>query len=186
MSRWAAFIGIRTAYHFAIRLLLRWSPSATVRGIPVTVAFATAADRTRLFEDIESSLALIERYDPHRFTRILKDVRGILLYEWSMRFGTLGLYSTSLRICHVNATVFDEDNPGRSVIGACVIVHEATHARLEGLGVRAILHNKRTRARIERLCVRAELAFASRLPNSEAYCAVLAKQLELPRFGGQS
>jgi hypothetical protein len=180
MTRWTTVLGIRALYHGLTRLLLRFSPSEVVRGIPVTVAFATATNRPRLFEEIDSSLALIERYDPRRFARIRKDVRGILLYQWSTKLNTLGLYSARLRVCHVNAEVFNNSNPGRSVIGACVVVHEATHARLDQLGVTSASFNRRGRARIERICTRAELAFASRLPNSDAFCAVLAQQLASP------
>jgi hypothetical protein len=44
---------------------------------------------------------------------------------------------------------------------ASVLVHEAQHARLDGLG---ISYSKSHRLRIEKLCVRAELDFARRLP----------------------
>ena len=48
---------------------------------------------------------------------------------------------------------------------AAVIVHEATHARLERYGIG---YEEKLRARIEAVCFRRELAFAAKLPNGEA------------------
>jgi hypothetical protein len=44
------------------------------------------------------------------------------------------------------------------------IVHEATHARIEGCGVH---YEEKQRPRIEAVCFRRELAFAKKLPNGE-------------------
>jgi len=48
---------------------------------------------------------------------------------------------------------------------ALMIVHEATHARLSRAGFRYL---GECRERIERICVAAEIAFAQRVPGSEA------------------
>jgi hypothetical protein len=43
-----------------------------------------------------------------------------------------------------------------------MLVHEATHARLWGCGIPYTVAN---RDRVERACLRAEMRFASRMPN---------------------
>ena len=47
---------------------------------------------------------------------------------------------------------------------ASVIVHEATHARLMRCGIG---YEEELRARVEKVCLRRELAFAAKLPNGE-------------------
>ena len=48
---------------------------------------------------------------------------------------------------------------------AASIVHEATHARLDGLNIQYL---EPLRARIERLCDAESIAFARRVPNGES------------------
>ena len=61
---------------------------------------------------------------------------------------------------------------------ASTIVHEFTHARIDAAGIR---YGPATRIRIERACVRQQIAFTTRLPPSEAndrLAAGLRKQWE--------
>ena len=48
---------------------------------------------------------------------------------------------------------------------ASTLVHEFTHARIDAAGIR---YGLATRIRIERVCISQEIAFATRLPPSEA------------------
>ena len=48
---------------------------------------------------------------------------------------------------------------------ASILVHEFTHARIDAAGIR---YGPATRIRIERACVRQQIAFTTRLPPSEA------------------
>jgi hypothetical protein len=128
-------------------------------------------------EEVGLALGLLARYDSRRLEHIRFDVRRILVYSWPAELKTLGLYTPSLRLCHLNAAIFDNNVTGRTVIGACVIVHEAMHARLQTLGVRPSSHDECTRIRIERICTKAEMIFASRLPKSDALRAALAEHV---------
>ena len=56
-----------------------------------------------------------------------------------------------------------------------MIVHEATHARLWRAGYR---YDEANRGRIERICVRAETTFASRIPDSAVAIARTEQLLE--------
>src|SRR5882672_12744248 len=47
---------------------------------------------------------------------------------------------------------------------AATIIHEATHARLMTAGVG---YEPERRAKVERICFKAEIAFASRLPDGQ-------------------
>ena len=79
----------------------------------------------------------------------------------------------------LNACVIDE----RYVLGetmtleniASTIVHEATHARLERWG---IIYVEEKRTRIEAICLRRELNFLARLPDSESLREEIARTLE--------
>jgi hypothetical protein len=57
---------------------------------------------------------------------------------------------------------------------SCLLVHEATHARIERIGIR---YAEGVRARIEVLCVREQLAFARALPGAAALTAQLESRL---------
>jgi hypothetical protein len=59
---------------------------------------------------------------------------------------------------------------------AGVLVHEATHARLEHRGIE---HLEPVRDRIEKVCVRQELLFASKLPDGQ-------RALEVAQYGLES
>jgi hypothetical protein len=59
---------------------------------------------------------------------------------------------------------------------AMTLVHEGTHARLLRAG---FPYRERLRRRVERLCVLAEIIFASRLPDAEAEVQEAEKRLDL-------
>jgi len=79
----------------------------------------------------------------------------------------------------LNACVFDE----RFVLAetttlqkiASTIIHEATHARLDGWGID---YHEARRYRIEAICIRRELNFLTKLPDSEHLQEEIAYALE--------
>jgi hypothetical protein len=58
---------------------------------------------------------------------------------------------------------------------ASTIVHEATHARLEGWGV---IYEEKSRYRIEAICLRRELSFLTKLPDSGLMQEEIVRTLE--------
>jgi hypothetical protein len=76
-------------------------------------------------------------------------------------------------LCVIDQDVLESDymTPERL---AAVLVHEAMHARLSRAG---FVYSRSTKIRIERLCVKAELLLASRIPNGAAIVPELQQQL---------
>lgn len=66
---------------------------------------------------------------------------------------------------------------------AMVIVHEATHARIDNRGIAYYVED---RERIEAACVRQEALFARALPGGEALADAEVKMLENPWWSDQS
>jgi hypothetical protein len=79
----------------------------------------------------------------------------------------------------LNACVFDErfalaETTTLQKI-ASTIIHEATHARLDGWGID---YDEASRYRIEAICIRRELNFLTKLPDSEHLQEEIAYALE--------
>lgn len=75
-----------------------------------------------------------------------------------------GCYLHSLNACLLDERIVNSDTTTVEWI-ASAIVHEATHARLEKLGVP---YDEALRQRIERICVRRERDFAGHLSGADA------------------
>ena len=107
-------------------------------------------DHRQLLSRVADALVLIRQHDPRRYSRIQRDVTRITLATlqtagvFVSRFG--GVF---LDLAHVR------DASTHQL--ALTIVHEATHARLHAFGVRVDSTN---RARVERICLEQEIAFA--------------------------
>ncbi len=128
-----------------------------VRGVPVMVEnsrpdIATAA----VLERLDEALALIGQYQPWRLRHLQRDVRHIHV----VRFPCRGAYIPGQRVCVTELTFLDRRDITAAPV-ASSIIHEGMHARVDRMGVRA---EGRDRAREERLCRRAELAFGESLP----------------------
>jgi hypothetical protein len=106
---------------------------------------------------VGEALRLIAIHDPKRFAKLRRDVRRIWVgathnrAEW-----VLGLEMCVLRFDYV---VSPETSPAKL---ALTLVHEATHARLDRIGCS---YAENDRARVERVCVQAEVALAERLTD---------------------
>lgn len=110
-----------------------------------------------LFERVDAALARIAQVDPRRFRRLARD-----LAELHVRRGfTRGAFYPASRTCVLDNTFVANPQFGIDDVAAC-IVHEAMHARVAAMGVRV---EGRDRAREERICRKAELAFAARTPD---------------------
>jgi hypothetical protein len=111
-----------------------------------------------LLRRVEYALKLIEQYDPTRYRRILRDVDRIWI---SPLIGALGQFSDTLKTCGLDYKFVSSSSPD---LIASIIVHEATHAHpyLRKLG-----YPENLRYRIERICIKQQLAFARRYPNGK-------------------
>jgi hypothetical protein len=120
---------------------------------------------------VEDALRLIKRHDTLHYSRILRNLDRVWLH---LLPSALAHYKSSL-----NACVFDE----RFVLAetttlqkiTSTIIHEATHARLDGWGID---YDEANRYRIEAICIRRELNFLTKLPDSEHLQEEIAYALE--------
>jgi hypothetical protein len=116
---------------------------------------------------LEEALRLISTHDPYRYRRLLRDLSRI----WVRLLPTARAnYNRAARACQLDTRFVLDQAAGIPEI-ACVIIHEATHARLEHRGIQ---YQEAQRHRIESACRRQELRFARRLP----YAVELQRQLE--------
>jgi hypothetical protein len=127
------------------------------------VVFSGERYAVTFFVKIRAALDMIAMADPKRFSRIQQSLRRFALVESGGDF-----YDHDLRAYIVDLPSM----VARSVEEvAMTIVHESTHARIRDFGINRLPTNEE---RIERACVRQEIAFATRLPAS----TVLAERAE--------
>ncbi|MCC6929113.1 MAG: hypothetical protein IT359_09005 [Gemmatimonadaceae bacterium] len=123
-----------------------------VRGFQVVVENSRPDIRTQdVLERLDEALALIERTQPWRFRHLQRDLR----HFWVVRYACRGAYFPDDRVCMTELTFLDRRDITAAPVAAS-IVHEGMHARVDCMGVRRA---GRDRAREERLCRKAELAF---------------------------
>lgn len=108
---------------------------------------------------IESALRLIGEHDPIRYRHLVQDLERIWV---SVVPGSVARFRRSDWTCELDEPFVETATPG---LIASVIVHEATHARLYRMGFG---YEEAIRERVEKICLRRELAFARRFPNESA------------------
>ena len=132
-----------------------------VRGFRVVVDnsrpdIETQAVLTRLDE----ALALLEQYEPRRTRHLARDLEQILISRYPCR----GAYFPDSRTCLTELTFLARRDISPAVV-ASSILHEGTHARVARFRSRVGGQGRdEDRAREERLCRRAEIAFGKALP----------------------
>lgn len=128
-----------------------------IRGVNVTVVntrpdIATSA----VVERLDEALGLIETYQPWRLRHLQRDLQEIRVE----RFACRGAFMPDQRTCITELTFLARRDIHAGPV-ASSILHEGVHARVHAMGVNPI---DRDRAREERICRRAELAFGMSLP----------------------
>jgi hypothetical protein len=138
--------------------IVRFLGRALFKGVRMravsTVTVATDAPDAvadGILESAAAAVRLIEQVDPRRFRRMGKDVDRVFVTEFTV---AAGAHFPGSRTCCVSAASI-RDLPVANV--AIVIVHEATHARLDAMGIRFYPD---LRVRIELRCGREEIEFA--------------------------
>ena len=109
-----------------------------------------------VLDRLAEALALIERYQPIRMRHLRRDVSRF----WITRYACRGAYFPGTRTIMTELTFLARRDIGAATV-ASSILHEGVHARVDVMGVDEAGRN---RAREERLCRRAELAFGQALP----------------------
>jgi hypothetical protein len=137
-----------------LRIAMRFFPQVAVRDFWVVDWSATGPMFGEITRRIEAALQLINEREPRRYLRLQKDVKRFLITNASG-----AEYIHAVRACMLNPGYLS----GASIDQiALTIVHEGTHARLSSRGIK---YDFPQRERIERACVREEIAFANKLPD---------------------
>ena len=135
----------------------------TVRGFRVLVQNTRPdVDTAAVLARLDEALALIEQYQPWRFTHLKRDLAEFHVVRYPCR----GAYFPDRRACMTELTFLARPEFTAATV-ASSIIHEGIHARVkemtERLGTRGECED---RAREERLCRKAELQFGLALPRA--------------------
>jgi hypothetical protein len=153
----------RRLVRWGFRFLIAIAPSRRVHGCWIG-GVGTAGENRELLDKVGAAVALLALHDPVRLRRIRRDLKRILIY-WL--HGALGSYYQPLEMCLLDSDFITRPTTSPAMIAA-TIVHEATHARLDRWGFG---YAESIRPRVERVCARAELAFAARIPDGQSVVA---------------
>lgn len=124
-------------------------------------------DGTRHFVDplfvekTRAALDFIESTDPLRFKRVQRFIKVIAHSNRALANYNHKLNSCSVGFAHFH---FEDDAPYKIPWYACTLIHEATHGVFHS---RKIPYTKRTREKIEYLCVLEEWRFAQRFLDDD-------------------
>lgn len=129
--------------------------------------FRVVVDNTRpdiatadVLARLDEALVLIEQYQPWRLCHLRRDLVQFLVARYPCR----GAYFPHERTCMTELTFLARRDITAAPVAAS-IVHEGVHARVHRMGERlGTQWDERGRAREERLCRKAELAFGRVLP----------------------
>lgn len=150
------------------RLALWVSKGSTIDGLWV----GTTESKPRpALGRVEEALQLIKRHDPLGYARITRNLDRIWV---NLLPSAQAHYDRSLNACVLDERYILGDTMTLEKI-ASILIHEATHARLEGWG---ITYLEARRVRIEAICLRRELSFLNKLPDTEALRDEIARTLE--------
>ena len=142
-----------------------------LRGVPVVLENPYPhIDDDFVLQRLEAALALIETRQPARFRHFRRDVERILVARYPAR----GVYFPAQRTVMTEVTFLHRASEFPVAQVASSILHEGVHARVHRMGERLGFRHAWPRADEERLCRRAEVAFAMTLPPHEA-APVLAR-----------
>jgi hypothetical protein len=152
------------------RLALWFSTSRNIDGL--WVGTATENKPHPGLRRVEDALRLIKHHDPLHYSRVIHNLNRVWV---RLVPNALACYDRSLKACALDErfVLLATTTPERI---ASTIVHEATHAKLEGWGIS--YDDEKERARIEAICLRRELNFIAKLPHSELLREETARTLE--------
>jgi hypothetical protein len=149
----------------ATRLFLRTKSSIEIDGLWIGALFDKGLDRA------VAAINLIHDHDRLQYRRILRSLDRIIITV--LATGVPAQYQAWLDACELDERMVTNEAVSLEFLAA-VIVHEATHARLERLGFE---YTEERRQRIEQICWRRELAFVARLPNGAAAREAIQQRL---------
>jgi hypothetical protein len=142
----------------ADRLVLRLCKHRYIDGL--WIGTLSGAEAEPILRRVEEALALIKRYDPLQYVRVIRNLDRVWV---NLSPDAPACFERSLQACVIDERFVLAATSTPEII-AKTIVHEATHARLERWGIN---YDEKERTRIEAVCLRRELAFAAKLPQGK-------------------
>ena len=109
-------------------------------------------------DKVAAALQLIQNFDPLQYRRVVRDLEQIWI---TTIVGAAGQFVAATSTCELDERFVTREYTSVEEV-ASAIVHEATHARLDRCGVG---YEEGLRARVEKVCMGRELAFAARLAD---------------------
>jgi hypothetical protein len=152
----------RFVQHIRDWLESRLPEAYVIRGIRVVVENTRPDIRTSdVLSRLDEALGLIERYQPWRLAHLRRDLAEIRV----MRYPCRGAYFPDERVCMTELTFLARRDITAAPV-ASSIIHEGMHARVSRMNARlgGQWQYAKDRAREERLCRKAEVAFGRALP----------------------
>jgi len=159
VSRRARPLGISLLQRFGMGVLWLAARRSLLLGVPVGVCGLPSGERRRSLTAVEGALRLLEDHDPRAFVHVRQFLKRILIVSVP---GPPAMLLPALHWCVLRWSPVGTDREVATRIAAS-LVHEATHARLMRL---RFGYESFEQVRIERVCVKASLAYLQRLPDS--------------------
>jgi len=164
---------IRTLYYLPERLAMCAARRFKLGGVRLYVFLQgrTRADQLRL--RATAALALIQTNSPKLYSRVCRFIPRILVFGAHVYNA---VYISDLKLCDLSIeyALADTTIPSRL---AMTLVHEATHGYLQSGG---LLYEEHRREHMEHICMRTELEFARKLPQSTELIAEVEARLNIP------
>ena len=110
----------------------------------------------------KEALDLLKKIDERRFRRVQKEIKAIIKSSNRRK----AAYHGPLKVCLVDFDAFRFcENPNdidKVKLYACVLLHEATHGRLERIGIPT---SRRSKNKREKICVEEEIRLSRRFQD---------------------
>jgi len=163
-------LDLRVRLTFLLERLLRLvSAKHVALGVPTYLAIVDHDELATAKEQLNLSVALIARYEPRKYERLKRDLRGILVHPFAAI--PRAQYNRLTRYCELTPSlVLTHD----IVTIACAIIHEGTHARFR----RVRAHHPGRRLEVERACLSQEILFLDQLPGMAQRAAEIRAVIE--------
>ncbi|MGV3551817.1 hypothetical protein [Rhizobium sp.] len=156
-AEWSILITSHRTWFLRVadRLVLYFCYHDIVDGLPLCV-FDDKKDAPALLKNVREALELIRDTDSYRYRRVVKRLNRIIIHPLPHH----GEYIRELRRCTISSALAKSGDIKKI---ALIIIHESTHAELYDRGIG---YSPETRARVEDVCARQEIAFGRKFDNS--------------------
>jgi hypothetical protein len=145
--------------HWFYSLVFALSPKRRMHGITVASSPVGTHEVDASLDKVDRALKVIAESTPARYAHIRRDVQRI--WVGPIPNYARGQWIEELRLCMLRDSFVGDEEVSDAYVAA-LIVHEGAHARVARAG---ISFDEEMRPRVERLCIKSQLAFVRRHPD---------------------